>query len=99
MKTLFPDDNIDNDSQIHKNIRSNAQKAYEKTDDLLFSENEITFVINGENSKKAPGIDGITADIVQRLHSIDNQFLTMVYNKCLTCGLFPKIWKNVVSKC
>jgi hypothetical protein len=64
LKTLFPDDNIDNDSQIHKNIRSNAQKAYEDTDDLLFSANEITFVINGQNSKKAPGIDGITADIV-----------------------------------
>jgi hypothetical protein len=92
LDTLFPYDNIQSDTDFHKILRQQIGD-YCEPNDLFFSKIEVTEVINTQNKSKAPGIDGFTADIIKNLHSIDNTFMTNIYNKSLSIGLFPNIWK------
>jgi hypothetical protein len=93
LDTLFPDDNIQTDTDFHKMLRQKQNDNYNEPNDIFFTEIEATEVINTQNKSKAPGIDGFTADIIKNLHSIDNTFMTDIYNKFLSIGLFPNIWK------
>ena len=68
------------------------------SDDILITILEVTEVINAQNHKKAPGVDGITADIIRFLHNIDANVFTNLYNKCLEIECFPDIWKQSVVK-
>jgi hypothetical protein len=98
LETLFPDDNTENDTEFHKQLRQNLYQEYNQENDLTFSETEVTEIINSQNDNKAPGLDGFTANIIKKFHSLDNQFLTRVYNKCLLIGTFPEKWKISVVK-
>jgi hypothetical protein len=51
-------------------------------------------VIEKFNSKKAPGEDGLTSEIIIHVFRSFSSFLTEVYNKCLKEGCFPKQWKK-----
>jgi hypothetical protein len=46
------------------------------------------------NRNKAPGEDGITADILQRAYDLLPISTTAMYNGCLRTACFPKIWKR-----
>jgi hypothetical protein len=96
--SLFPCDDLEQDEDIHKEIRTLANRENEEPDDLPFTENEVTEVINSQNHRKSPGEDGITADIIKNLHVINPAFLTKLYNKCLKLWCFPSIWKSCVVK-
>ena len=98
METLFPDDIIENDTENQRNISKRIEENYEESDDILFNETEVTEAVKAQDYQKSPGLDGFTADIVIRLHSIDQNLLNAIYNKCLTFGLFPDIWKISVVK-
>jgi hypothetical protein len=50
-------------------------------------------VIKSFDSKKALGIDGITAGIYLRTFNIFPRLVTAIYNQCLYRGCFPKRWK------
>ncbi len=58
----------------------------------------MSVVVNSQNPKKAPGEDGITANIIIRIHVINESFLTRLYNKCLDLSYFPKLWRKSVIK-
>lgn len=45
------------------------------------------------DNRKAPGEDGITADIYKSVYQILPKFTTAMYNGCLREGVFPQIWK------
>jgi hypothetical protein len=98
METLLPDDKQETDSDFHKFIRNKVITDYESNNDIEFTDTEVSDVINAQNYRKSPGLDGFTADIVFRLHSIDTDFLTTIYNKCLNFGLFPGLWKVSIVK-
>jgi hypothetical protein len=93
MDTLFPNDSPLDDTDYHKELRNRLGENYEEINDLLFTISEVSLVVNDQNETKAPGIDGFTADIIKRINSINREFLPQIYNKCLTFGTFPKIWK------
>jgi hypothetical protein len=76
METLLPDDKQETDSDFHKFIRNKVNTDYESNNDIEFTDTEVSDVINAQNYRKSPGLDGFTADIVFRLHSIDTDFLT-----------------------
>ncbi len=94
VNTLFPEDNPEEDNSFQRDMKTSLQSVYNESDDHLFSELEVSEVIEDQNPAKGPGLDGFTADLIQKLHSMDKSFLTMVYNKCLKIGIFPNIWKT-----
>ena len=51
----------------HKNIRRTIEEPISTSDDLEFSREEMKHTIESFKDKKAPGIDGITGGIYQRI--------------------------------
>jgi hypothetical protein len=98
MDVLFPEDECHDDTDYHKNIRSNAMLPINTQDDLPFAEQEIKACFESQNKNKAPGIDNFPADVAL------NTFLTIphevrqIYNSCLEVGYYPKIWKTALLK-
>ncbi len=74
------------------------ETIYNSADDPLFTEAEVTEIVNTQNNAKSPGEDGFNAQIIKNLHKTEPLFLTKLYNKCLTLGVFPDIWKSSVGK-
>lgn len=98
LDSLFPIDDMCSDSEYHVNIRLQSNIINNNSNDICFSVEEVTQVISAQNPKKAPGEDGFTAEIIKRLHSINRNFLTNLYNKCLELSIFPNIWKTSIVK-
>jgi hypothetical protein len=99
MDSLFPGDRPETDDDTHIRIRQQSKRLpNDDNNDLEFSTEEVTNIVDSQNPKKTPGEDGFTADIIQRLHGKDPVFLTKLYNKCLKFSVFPKRWKSSVVK-
>lgn len=88
------EDNENTDSAYHIQIRHNIEEPPNTNNDKSFTTNEIGDIIENMNSKKAPGDDGVTADLLQQVFSIVPTYVTAVYNKCLDVGIFPSQWKK-----
>jgi hypothetical protein len=58
-----------------------------------FSQDEVRQIIEGFNPKKAQGPDGMTSDILIIVFKSMPKTVTLIYNKCLKRGYFPKEWK------
>jgi hypothetical protein len=95
---LFSNDNHMTDNEIHKQIRVQSMNDSPGINCQPFTVSEVTKVIEEQNHKKSPGIDGLTGDIIRNLHKIDEKFLTNIYNKCLDFQYFPKYWKKSIIK-
>jgi len=87
---FVPEDNKINDGAVHKQIRELINEPIDTEDDKPFSQEEIASVIKKFNSKKGPGEDGLTSEIILHVFMSFPSFLTEVYNKCLKEGCFPK---------
>ncbi len=68
------------------------------TDDYCFTLNEVENIINNLKQNKAPGIDRITNEILQRVFKLIPNEITKLFNKCLEFGYFPKNWKIATIK-
>jgi ribonuclease HI len=98
LETFFPNDDTSQDTEKHKEIRDSSLIDSIGGNDIPFSESEVTVAVSEQNPSKSPGADGISADIIQRIHKIENKFLTQVYNKCLLIETFPKLWKSSIVR-
>ena len=59
----------------------------------IFTPAEIIHHASSIKTKKAPGLDNLTANIIrQSIFILTNQF-TQLYNTCLIHCYFPKLWK------
>lgn len=60
---------------------------------------EISAAAERMNKRRAPGLDGVRADIVRNVIAAAPNLVTALFNKCLSEGRFPAAWKkgNVVS--
>ena len=85
-----------NDKDEHKALRKLVLDPIETEDDEVFSCKEIEDVLRKMNPKKAPGEDGITSDIILKVHMILPKFQTALYNKCLSRAYFPEEWKTAL---
>jgi hypothetical protein len=90
---LIPEDNPQDDTVYHKNIRRLTEQPINTFNDRDFSQDEIRQVIEGFNPKKAPGPDGITSDILTLIFKSIPKTVTSIYNECLKRGYFPREWK------
>ncbi len=72
---LFPNDSTCNEIEKQQHIRAQSQGCSYQGDDRPFSQCEVNDVIYYQNPNRAPGEDGITADIIAKTHGINREFL------------------------
>ena len=62
--------------------------------DPPFTPMELELAIKSFNPKKAPGVDGFTADICNHATANDPELFLKIANSCLQRHHFPKKWKE-----
>jgi len=65
---LIPKDEVNNDTDYHNKIRKQIERPIQTANDREYSPEEIRTAIEVIHSKKAPGEEGITSEIIQRAH-------------------------------
>lgn len=84
VKELFPEHGVYDPENIHMNGDELA---------TLFSTEELLNAANSIKNRKAPGPDGIPAEVLKILARERPHFLLTMYNACLMDGIFPEPWK------
>jgi len=90
---LIPEDNPQDDTDHHKNIRRLIEQPIETIGDRDFSQNKVRQIIEDFNPRKAPGPDGNTSDILTLVSKSIPKTVTSIYNECLKRGYFTNEWK------
>jgi hypothetical protein len=94
LEHFTPGDNVQDDSEFHKQIRAQSQGTVNTPDDREFTLAEIKNAVKNMNNKEAPGEDGITGEIFKQAFETFPKYITAMYNECLRKGVFPKRWKR-----
>ena len=63
------------------------------TDDIPFTQQEVQTALEWFDSRKAPGEDALTSEVLLQVSRSFPTFFTEVYNECLHRGQFRQIWK------
>jgi len=95
LEQLIPEDNVQDDTDHHKNVRKLTEQPIETTDDKEFTKDEVRQIIEGLKPRKAPGPDGITSEILKLVFKSIPKNLTSIYNERLRSGCFPKKLENI----
>jgi hypothetical protein len=90
IQKFAPEDNQEEDTETHSQIRKMAHKAPDMQNDEEFTLQEVTNVIQSMGNKKAPGEDEIPNEVWKCIGAILPRYLTAIYNGCLREGDFPK---------
>jgi hypothetical protein len=92
---FVPECNETNDSAVHRQIRQLITDPIDTEDDKPFSREEIDSVIKKFNSKKAPGEDGLTSEIILHVFKSVPSFLRCTINALKkVVQLNQKGWKT-----
>jgi hypothetical protein len=83
LEHFTPEDNELEDNKYHKQVRAMTTRPINTPDDSEFTSEEIRRVIEGMDNKKAPGEEGITAEINKQTFKIIPKSITEMYNACL----------------
>jgi hypothetical protein len=94
LEHFTPEDNELEDINYHKQVTAITTRLINTPDDSEFTREGIRRVIEGMDTKKALGEDGITAEIYKQTFKILPKSITAMYNGCLKNGVFPEIWKK-----
>ncbi|GJQ68329.1 hypothetical protein Trydic_g23102, partial [Trypoxylus dichotomus] len=95
LETFFPEDDPEEDEEDHATVRARADGPIgNERDDTPFTRCEVDAAFKSMNARKAPGIDGITADIAGRAYDAEPELFEALFNKCLELGAFPRCWKK-----
>ena len=93
---FLPDDVPEQDSDDQHSIRESLRDcgAPDTPQEPEFETHEVEEVIAKLNEKKCPGLDGIDGAIIKNIQKNLPKFWMTVFNKCLSLGCFPKVWKE-----
>jgi hypothetical protein len=94
LEHFTPEDNAQDDSEIHKQIRAQSQGTVNTPNDREFTLADIRNAVESMNNKKAPGEDGITGEIFKQTLGTVPKYITAMRNGCLRKGGFPKRGKR-----
>ena len=94
LEHFVPEDKLTDDNDQHTQTRLQTQAPVDTADDKEFTIGEIGNVIGSMGIKKAPGEDGITGEIYKSTFQIFPRYITALYNRCLSRGVFPARWKR-----
>ncbi|CAK1584032.1 unnamed protein product [Parnassius mnemosyne] len=99
-ETFYPEDNTKDDNAEHRQTRELArvvnEGSHDDSCDPPFTMEELEWSVSSFNPKKAPGYDGLTADICEVAITLDPTMFLALANKCLSLAYFPKKWKEAV---
>ncbi|GBM82383.1 Retrovirus-related Pol polyprotein from type-1 retrotransposable element R1 [Araneus ventricosus] len=90
----FPEDERSAESHEHTQVRGLVEDFSTQAMAPAFSVWEIKGVLNQMAPRKAPGIDGLTVEMLRAVNDRCPQFLEVLLNKCLSLGCFPESWKS-----
>lgn len=97
-ETFFPEDIVAEDNSDHRRIRERANQVngyvHDEEHDAAFTLEELRAAMVSFNPKKAPGIDGFTADICSQVVFGDLEMHLALMNKCHQLDHFPTSWKE-----
>ena len=91
---LTPEDNPQDDTDHHKELRRQVEQPINTPNDKGFTQEEVRRAIVGLKLKKAPGPNGITNEVVKLIFKAIPKTITLLYNECLRKGSFPAKWKR-----
>lgn len=63
-------------------------------DDPEFILKKLEAVFRSLNKGKAPGVDGLTLEVIELLFRVNKDLFLALMNKCLKEGVFPSSWKQ-----
>ncbi|XP_045504402.1 uncharacterized protein LOC123701034 [Colias croceus] len=96
-ETFYPVDLESGESEEHRLTRLRAESLDTEPpmgpDDPPFIMEELKGAVRSFNPKKAPGADGLTADICQHAVDCNPEWFLALLNRCLIVAYFPKQWK------
>lgn len=94
MSSSFPMDDISTDTTQQKEVREQmASDHYSQFDDITITQSEVETLINTLPYKKAPGIDGISGELLRGIAGKTSKYISAIIQSCLLHGYFPKQWK------
>ena len=93
LEYFVPEDANNDDTDFHKQARTQSQEPVDTADHKDFILEEIRNAVESMENKKAPGEDGITGEIYKSTFEIFPSYITALYSGCLRTGVFPKTWK------
>lgn len=99
-ETFFPDDYREGETDEQREIREAAEKTNEwipeDKNDPPFTVAELRYAVKSFNPKKAPGLDGFTADICEAAIGVSEEIFLATTNACLQLSYYPIKWKEAV---
>jgi hypothetical protein len=96
MPEHFTRENKEDDTDYHKQAKSQSQEPVDKADDKEFTVKEIRNAVASMENKTAQGEDGITGDMDKSAFEILPIYITALYNGCLRGGVFPTTNPNPI---
>jgi hypothetical protein len=96
MEYFIPEDSESSDGAHHKRARQLMTEPMHTTDDIPFTQQEVQAALEQFDSRKAPGEDALTSDVLLQVSRSFSTFFTEVYNECLHRGHFPQLWKSSI---
>ena len=82
------------DGLFPTHVTLNEEMETIMVDTPIFVEDELINAAKTLKNNKAPGPDGIPAEVIKLLATDRPQLLLDMYNACVVEGIFPEIWKK-----
>lgn len=98
LQGLLPDDRPEDDTEEQSSVRDQMEVASEGPEEPEFTEGELDRAVSQMKNGRAPGLDGVKAEIVKRMYGRIKECLLTLYNKMLVEGRFPSVWKEGIVK-
>ena len=91
IEQFAPEDNHNDDSDIHKQARILSQEPVDMEDDKDFTAEEIRNAVASMGHKKVPREDGITGEIYKCTFEFLPNYITALYNGSLRRNIPQKM--------
>jgi len=96
MDYFIPEDSASSDGAHHKQARQLMTEPMHTIEDIPFKQKEVQPALETFASRKAPGEDALTSEMLLQVSRSFPTVFTIVYNECLHRGNFPQHWKRSI---
>uniref|UniRef100_A0A1B6E1N0 Reverse transcriptase domain-containing protein n=1 Tax=Clastoptera arizonana TaxID=38151 RepID=A0A1B6E1N0_9HEMI len=93
LQALVPRDEPSTDTRSHELVRKMTRSYVSADIEPEFDLLDLEIAVEAAKLRRAPGVDGITTEVVREVYRVCGAELLHLFNACLTDGVFPNIWK------
>jgi hypothetical protein len=98
LSAYFPHDTSEDETPAQQELRQQMISPPDTEEDPPFTPTEVSYSIQSMNSKKAPGHDQLTADIIKEAAAVLLTEITTLFNLCLKHQKFPDTFKKSIVR-